>query len=152
MNDQFFRASAGAVIVNSSGLVLACRRSDVAGEAWQLPQGGIKACEDPLDAVYREVAEETSIPRAHLELVGTARQWLSYELPEAYRGNKTGRGQTQKWHLFRFTGTADEIEPNPKEFSICQWMSTTELLEKVVEFRRPVYQHVFEQFASSLNL
>ncbi|UCE90269.1 MAG: NUDIX domain-containing protein, partial [Pseudomonadota bacterium] len=114
MSDQFFRASAGAVIMNSKGLVLACRRSDVAGEAWQLPQGGIKVGEDPLDAVYREIAEETAIPREQLELVGVAPQWLTYELPEAYRSKKTGRGQTQKWHLFYFSGQTAEIKPDPK--------------------------------------
>ena len=57
---QYFRAGVGAAIVNRGGLVLALERADIPG-AWQLPQGGLKASESPLQAVFREVKEETGL-------------------------------------------------------------------------------------------
>ena len=62
-----FRASAGAVIINGDGCVLAFERADKPG-SWQLPQGGLDAGEEPRDCVLREVLEETSIP-ASLSLI-----------------------------------------------------------------------------------
>ena len=64
---QYFRAGAGALIVNADGHVLAIERADIAG-AWQLPQGGLDASEEPLRAAYREIAEETGIQESDLEV------------------------------------------------------------------------------------
>ncbi len=47
---QYFRAGVGAVIINDAGLVLALARTDIP-DAWQLPQGGLEADEEPLQAV-----------------------------------------------------------------------------------------------------
>jgi putative (di)nucleoside polyphosphate hydrolase len=151
MADQYFRASAGAVIADAQGRVLACRRADVDAEAWQLPQGGIKAGEEPLAAAYREIAEETGIARGQLELVEVAPRWLAYELPAELRSTKTGLGQTQKWHLFRFRGRPEDIRPGPAEFTACRWWTPHDLLEQVVAFRRPVYAQVFALFAAELS-
>ena len=49
MPEEYFRAGAGAVVINDRGLVLALERADIPG-AWQLPQGGLDAGEEPLDA------------------------------------------------------------------------------------------------------
>ena len=78
---QTFRAGVGAVILNKDGLVLGLERKDIPG-AWQLPQGGLDADESPLEAVKREVLEETGIEASDLELLATAPRWLAYELPE----------------------------------------------------------------------
>jgi hypothetical protein len=47
---QYFRTGAGAVIANAAGFVLAFERADIPG-AWQLPQGGLEAGEEPLQAI-----------------------------------------------------------------------------------------------------
>jgi putative (di)nucleoside polyphosphate hydrolase len=65
---QYFRAGVGAVIVNTRGLILALERADIPN-ACQLPQGGLEAVEEPLQAAFREVAEETAITESALELV-----------------------------------------------------------------------------------
>ena len=87
---QYFRAGVGAAIVNRSGLVLALERADMPG-AWQLPQGGLQAAESPLHALFREVQEETGIPKSELELLDTYPEPLAYELPPEAWSKKTAR-------------------------------------------------------------
>jgi putative (di)nucleoside polyphosphate hydrolase len=120
---QYFRAGVGAVILNRKGLILALERVDVSG-AWQLPQGGLEAFEEPLRAALREVVEETGIVDTALELLDTYPEPLAYELPEIARTEKTGRGQVQYWFLFRFHGSDDTIDiKSGGEF--CEWKWTT---------------------------
>ncbi len=151
MKHEFFRANAGAVIFNRDGQVLACSRADVAQAAWQLPQGGIRRGEEPLDAALREVEEEVAIGAQQLELVADHPDWLVYELPEGYRSTKTGRGQAQKWFLFRFTGDPRGARPDQRELSACRWMAPDALLAVVAPFRRGVYQAVFDRFRPLLS-
>src|ERR1041385_6774904 len=107
MESETFRAGVGAVILNSANLVLALERLDVPG-AWQMPQGGLHVGEDPLDAVTREIVEETGI-EAKLDLMFRVDRLLAYELPPTLRGKKTGRGQVQYWFVFRYAGDEDRI-------------------------------------------
>ncbi|MFW6089679.1 MAG: NUDIX domain-containing protein, partial [Gemmatimonadota bacterium] len=96
---EYFRAGVGALIVDGSGRVLACERADVPG-AWQLPQGGLRSGEDPLEGALREVEEETGVARGELELLDRHPEPLVYELPPEARSPKTGRGQVQYWFAF----------------------------------------------------
>ncbi|PPR65209.1 MAG: RNA pyrophosphohydrolase, partial [Alphaproteobacteria bacterium MarineAlpha3_Bin7] len=45
-----YRQCAGIVLFNDSGMVLVGKRIDQISEAWQMPQGGIDANEEPLEA------------------------------------------------------------------------------------------------------
>ena len=144
---QYFRAGIGAVIINDAGLVLALARADIP-DAWQLPQGGLEADEEPLQAVYREIAEETAIPAADLQLLLASPEPLVYELPPAARRVKTGRGQVQYWFFFRFHGSDQAIDVLPGgEFRCWQWLSLATLLESAADFRKPVYRRLLAQFA-----
>jgi putative (di)nucleoside polyphosphate hydrolase len=147
---EFFRANAGAMIIDRKGRVLACERAKVATASWQMPQGGLEPGEDALEAAYREAEEETGIPKSKLELLAIAPRWLSYELPPELRSEKTGRGQTQRWHLFRFVGEDADIRLDPREFRAWRWWDVKPLLAQVVEFRRPIYEELFEIFAEHL--
>jgi putative (di)nucleoside polyphosphate hydrolase len=142
MKKEFFRANAGAAIFDRSGRVLACNRADVPADTWQLPQGGISRGEEPIEAVLREVREEIALDPDQLELIAEVPGWIAYELPEAYRRPKTGRGQVQKWFLFRFTGKDSDVHPDRREFSDWRWMSPAALIEQLPAFRRPVYEAV----------
>jgi putative (di)nucleoside polyphosphate hydrolase len=151
MKKEFFRANAGILIADAAGNVLACTRADVQGDAWQLPQGGIQRGEEPFQAALREAEEEVGIEARHLELIASHPAWLAYELPEGYRSTKTGRGQVQKWFLFRFTGDSAAIRPDGQELSRCRWMTPDELLSLVAPFRRDVYQTVVCAFKPHLS-
>lgn len=148
---EFFRANAGAMILDRRGRVLACQRASTTIASWQMPQGGLEPGEDALDAAYREVEEETGIPKAKLELLAVAPRWISYELPPELRSAKTGRGQTQRWHLFRFLGEDGDIRLNPSELRAWQWWDPKALVAQVVAFRKPCYEELLEVFAASLR-
>jgi putative (di)nucleoside polyphosphate hydrolase len=145
---QTFRAGVGAMILNQNGKVLALERRDIPG-AWQLPQGGLDAGETPLEAVRREVREETGIEPGRLELLASASRPLAYELPPEARSPKTGRGQVLYWFLFRFTGPEEAITlGDHKEFIDWKWMPMERLAIEVVSFKQPVYQELARDFKS----
>ena len=145
---QFFRASVGAVITNGRGQVLALERSDTLG-AWQFPQGGLDAGEEPLDAIFREVQEETGITEAQLTLIRQHPQLLSYELPPQWRTPKVGRGQTQRWFLLRFMADDHAIcLPYPGEFRQWRWLTFPELMPLVADFRQDLYQALDQEFGT----
>jgi putative (di)nucleoside polyphosphate hydrolase len=140
---QFFRASVGAIIRGPNDHILALERSDVPG-AWQLPQGGLDAGEEPIEAVLREISEETGIGPAQLTLVAQAPELLAYELPLEFRNAKTDRGQVQYWFLCDYDDTTAIRLPEQGEFRAWQWTTFEALLGKVVAFRRPVYTRLAE--------
>jgi putative (di)nucleoside polyphosphate hydrolase len=149
--ESYFRAGVGAVLLNREGLVLALERSDVLG-AWQMPQGGLGASEEPGRAAYREVEEETGIRASDMQLIDACQEPLVYELPSAMRSRKTGRGQVQYWFLFRFTGLEENIDLKiGGEFRKWKWCSFQDLLDGVAGFRKPVYQKLADRFALYLD-
>lgn len=144
-----FRASAGAVIINTEGMVLALERV-LFKNAWQMPQGGVEENETPYEAVLREVEEETGLSADDLELLDEYPEWLAYELPETMRTGKHGRGQVQKWFLFRLKSPESAIQLEQgkmTEFSRWKWMTLKELAAVTIPFRRSIYTHLAEGFA-----
>ena len=145
---QTFRAGVGAVIINRSGKVLALERSDVP-DAWQMPQGGLEVGEEPLAAVRREIFEEAGIHQSEITLMVDSQPLLSYELPPEYRTAKTGRGQTQRWFLFRYEGLDKSIKPGT-EFVRWRWMALADLVAQVAGFRKPVYGELLRLFGREI--
>ena len=135
-----FRAGVGAVFINQKREVLAFERINIK-DAWQFPQGGLEIDEKPLDAIYREITEETGILPQHLKLIDTYPEWLAYELDHDKQSLRTGRGQVQKWFLFEFIGQDKDIniKTQEPEFGSYTWMTMDKLIEKTVYFRKPIY-------------
>ena len=147
MEGQYFRANAGAVICDADGLILALERSDVPG-AWQLPQGGLDADEEPYEAALREVAEETGLDVAQLDALGHHPDLLAYELPQEMRSKKTGRGQVQVWFYFV---TPQKVLDLGDEFRDHRWIEFDNLVDLVVSFRQPLYRKLAEHFAAHVR-
>ena len=148
---EYFRANVGAMLVNRAGKVLALQRADVAAEAWQMPQGGLRRGEDPRRALERELEEEVGILPEHYEVLAACTDWLAYELPEPYRNDKVGRGQVQKWFLCRFHGEPEAIKPDGIEFVAYEWVERGRLIDLAVSFRRPIYERLLSDFAPHLK-
>lgn len=154
MRGQFFRANVGIVVARADGLVLALERADVPGE-WQLPQGGLDEGEEPGDAALRELREETGIGRGQVQLIAEYPDWLAYELPPDKRRSRTGRGQVQRWFLYRFLGTDADIDPempgHDSEFRAFRWADLRELAGDTWAVRRPVYRALAREWADLLQ-
>ena len=147
---DFFRAGVGAMVIDAAGRILVLKRAGVAAEGWQLPQGGIRPGEEPAAALARELSEETALSPADVEVLAVCRAWLVYELPEAYRNAKVGRGQVQKWFLCRLRGAPEKIVPDGVEFSAHEWVDPAGLLRRAAPFRKPVYSRLLNEFAPQL--
>jgi putative (di)nucleoside polyphosphate hydrolase len=148
---RYFRAGAGAVLTDQHGRVLIFERRDVPG-AWQFPQGGLENDEDPIDAVLREVREETGISRTALVLLDRYPGLLAYELPRRAQSVKTGMGQVQYWFLFRVkkTATTDIRLPARSEFRAVARVSFSRAVGRVVRFKRLLYRELEKQFAKAV--
>ena len=147
-----YRPCVGVVLTNPQGRIFAGQRADMASPAWQMPQGGIDAGEDPLDAAYRELEEETGVRRGHVAFLARTADWLRYDLPpEAIPKHWKGRyrGQAQMWAHFALTAPDSVIDLTWKdrEFSAWAWMSAAEILAAIVPFKRDIYARVLAEFA-----
>jgi putative (di)nucleoside polyphosphate hydrolase len=145
-----YRRGVGAVLFNDDGRVLVARRIDTAGDAWQLPQGGVHADEKPRKAVLRELAEE--IGTGDAEIVAKSSGWLRYDLPEPLVGRVWGgryRGQKQRWFALRFKGADTDIDLDASghpEFEAWRWVSIEELPALAVPFKRRLYERIVAEF------
>lgn len=150
-----YRPCAGVVLINAEGRVFAGHRIDNPSDAWQMPQGGLDAGEDPRAAALRELHEETGIPPELCEIVAEAPGWLRYDLPPELLGRIWGGrygGQVQKWFLVRFNGSDAQIDitTDHPEFDAWAWMTAAEIRDRIVPFKRQVYDAIFAAFRGHL--
>jgi putative (di)nucleoside polyphosphate hydrolase len=152
MASQFFRANVGVILSNLRGEVLAFQRADRAGQ-WQLPQGGLRQQEEPLAAALREMEEETGLSPEQVELIGEHPLWLAYELPAEARRKKTGRGQVQKFFLFRVKeGVTIQLDDAPgNELDDHKWTTLNELAQETWAVRRATYEQLATHFAAHVD-
>lgn len=150
-----YRPCVGLMVLNAKGDVFVGQRNDRHGEAWQMPQGGVDKGEEARDAALRELWEETGITDDLVEIIAESASWLPYDLPHdvvphIWKGRY--RGQEQKWFLMRFLGTDDQvnIETEHPEFTVWRWQPVDQLVEKIVPFKREVYEQVLIAFAPHL--
>ena len=141
MASRHFRAGVVAVVERSDGAILAFERVDAPG-SWQLPQGGIELREEPTDAVWRELKEETGLTVADVTLVREYPDWVPYEWPAEVAAGRKGIGQIQRWFRFRLDDETTEPSPDGSEFTAWKWVEPSWLVANVVGFRRPAYQRV----------
>ena len=139
------------MLINDDGHVFVGQRLDNNQNAWQMPQGGIDGAEDPKTAAYRELLEETGVTHENVKFLASSSKWFLYDLPEdlitKFWDGKY-RGQKQKWFLFKFLGSDEDINiatENP-EFSNWKWIPKENLLKEIVPFKKSVYKSVLKEF------
>ncbi|MGY6127185.1 RNA pyrophosphohydrolase (plasmid) [Paraburkholderia strydomiana] len=144
LDREGFRPNVGIILLNAHNEVFWGKR--LREHSWQFPQGGIKYGETPVQAMYRELHEETGLLPQHVKVIGRTRDWLRYEVPDKFikrevRGHY--RGQKQIWFLLRMVGRDCDIclrATDHPEFDAWRWNEYWVPLDCVIEFKRDVYQ------------
>ncbi|ATX65442.1 RNA pyrophosphohydrolase [Roseinatronobacter bogoriensis] len=146
-----YRPCVGIVLINAQGLIFAAQRIDSPTPAWQMPQGGIDAGENPGVAALRELQEEISVTPDLVAPLSETRDWLAYDLPHEIVPNIWNgcyKGQQQRWFLMRYLGRDDQIniQTAHPEFSEWRWIAADAMLHAIVPFKRQIYQQVIDEF------
>ena len=136
------RTGVGAIVLNKENKVFVGKRKDNPEKHWQMPQGGVDIGENFIDAMKRELLEETSIKS--IEILKEIDGWTQYELPDYLLGKiwkGRYRGQKQKWFVVRFLGIDSEVNLKTKnpEFIEWKWIEPEKLPEVIVYFKKEIY-------------
>jgi len=149
-----YRPNVGIILTNRHGQLLWARR--IRQDAWQFPQGGIRAKETPEQAMYRELEEEIGLESSHVEMLGSTRGWLRYRLPERFirrHQRPVCVGQKQVWFMLRLVGEERFVRldlSDKPEFDNWRWVDYWQPLREVVAFKRTVYKKALNELAPLL--
>lgn len=139
-----YRPNVGIVLVRDDQSVFWARR--IHDNGWQFPQGGINSDETPLEAMYRELQEETGLQPKHVAVLGATPGWLRYQLPRRFRRTHQKPlciGQKQVWYLLQLVGEERCIQLDlcgKPEFDSYRWVDFWYPLDHVIAFKREVYR------------
>ena len=153
-NELPLRLGVGIIVLNKENKVFVGKRRDNPTNKWQMPQGGVDRGENLINAMKRELKEETSI--RSIEILKELEGWTEYELPnyllgKIWRGKY--RGQKQKWFIVRFLGKDEEInlKTTHPEFIEWQWLDIENLPSVIVHFKKKVYEKLLPVIKSFIN-
>ena len=148
------RLGVGAVVLNKKNQVFVGKRKDNPIDKWQMPQGGVNTGENLIDAMKRELHEETSIQ--NIKILNEIDGWFEYELPKNLLGKiwkGRYRGQKQKWFVVKFLGNDGEInlQTDKPEFIEWRWLDIENLPNVIVDFKRKVYEKLLPKIRNFIN-
>ena len=148
------RLGVGAIVLNKKNQVFVGKRKDNPIDKWQMPQGGVNTGENLIDAMKRELHEETSIQ--NIKILNEIDGWFEYELPKNLLGKiwkGRYRGQKQKWFVVKFLGNDAEInlQTDKPEFIEWRWLDIENLPNVIVDFKRKVYEQLLPKIRNFTN-
>ena len=153
-NELPLRLGVGIIVLNKENKVFVGKRKDNPINKWQMPQGGVDRGENLVNAMKRELKEETSI--RSIKILKELEGWTEYELPDyllgkIWRGKY--RGQKQKCFIVRFLGRDEEInlKTTHPEFIEWQWLDIENLPSVIVHFKKKVYEKLLPVIKSFIN-
>jgi len=159
-----YREGVVLVVVNTAGKIFIGERTTVSqGEqAWQLPQGGIKATYQGEIEINRETIEQAAQRECREELgasviasiasISVEPLFLNYndDFNPKYRGQRL-----QPVLMFYQGGDVDisrlEDGDTKPAFSAYRWIEPQEFLVLATESKRDLYEKILNQFASSIK-
>ena len=148
------RTGVGSIVLNKNNKVFVGKRKDNPEKYWQMPQGGVDEGENYIDAMKRELSEETSIK--NIKILKEIDRWTKYELPDYLLGKiwkGKYRGQKQKWFIVRFLGKDEEINLKTKhpEFIEWKWIEIESLPGVIVDFKKKLYEDLLPEIRKIID-
>jgi len=159
-----YRPNVGIIICNRAGQLFWARRINQDG--WQFPQGGVSRNESLLEAMYRELQEETGLLEDQVRLVAHTKGWLHYDLPRRLLRNQRRRakshgrkrvsfkGQKQIWFLLELIGDESAVDLKAgletPEFDSWRWVDTHHAIDNIVDFKKAVYKKALSELGQFL--
>ena len=150
MNKQILpmRVGVGVILLNNDNQVFVGKRKDNPGDKWQMPQGGVDKGENFVEAMKRELYEETSIKS--IKIIKELEKNYEYELPKNLVGiiwKGRFRGQKQKWFIAKFLGQDSEINLKTvhQEFIEWKWIDPAKLPDVIVDFKKDLYLDLLKE-------
>ena len=146
-----YRPNVAIVLMNGERRVFWAQRTG--NDGWQFPQGGMRSDETPVEAMYRELQEETGLGPEHVELIGSTPGWLKYRLPRRYQRHYSKPlciGQKQVWFLLRLLGSEADVRLDAchrPEFDHWKWVNYWHPTREVIYFKRDVYRRALRELA-----
>ena len=142
------RIGVGIIVLNVKNKVFVAKRKDNPIDKWQMPQGGVDKGEDFLEAMRRELFEETGI--RNIKIIKKIEKMYEYELPKNLIGiiwKGRYRGQQQKWFITKFLGNDDEINLNTgnPEFIEWKWVDAKIFTDVIIEFKKNLYVDLLKE-------
>jgi len=156
IDSKGYRPNVGIILCNNEGRVFWAKRAGA--NSWQFPQGGINDDEDPEDAMFRELREETGLQKQHVQILGRTRYWLRYQLPERYLRKNTMPlciGQKQIWYVLKLLAPDTDVRFDQcakPEFESWCWVDYWEPPSRVVYFKRKVYRKALSELGVVLTM
>ena len=154
-NPKDYRPNVGMMIINQKKEIFVGKRIDHPSNFWQMPQGGIDAQEIPSIAALREMKEEVGIKKDKVDLLTESKDWYYYSIPSdlaktLWKGKY--KGQRQKWFLYKFKGTENDINIHTEhpEFSDYKWVTKDFLVPNIVPFKQKIYEKLLLEFKDYL--
>jgi putative (di)nucleoside polyphosphate hydrolase len=148
------RTGVGIIVLNNDNEVFVGKRKDNPIDKWQMPQGGVDEGESFINAMKRELFEETSIK--NIKILKEIDRTYEYELPDNLVGiiwKGKFRGQKQKWFITKFLGKDSEINLNTKnpEFIDWRWIDPKKLPEVIVNFKKDLYINLLKEIKTFIG-
>lgn len=141
-----FRQAIGAIILDKNDNIIVFQRRDYP-ENWQGPEGGIDEKETVTEALYRELKEEIDLNSDEFDVLIETKEFIRYFF-EGGRQKFGFDGQEKKFFLVKLKTDKIFKFDNTKEieFSSSKIMKAEDLLKKVPDFKKNMYEKVLKEF------
>ena len=141
------RTNVGIMVVNGRKQVLAGEAFHYPGE-WLMPQGGVGPGEALLDAMKRELLEESGLDACKMDMIRELDEWITYNFRKPQlKDGVMYKGQQQKWFLLGHNGQAPEVKACVnQEFSRFAWVDPAWLVKNTTPMLGRVYRQVLRAF------
>lgn len=144
-----YRKNVAAFILNEDNNLFLGERFDVKN-SWQTVQGGVDEGKTIIEALEQEILEEIGLKPDQYTVSLCTSQAYKYTYPEdcdAYFKKIGWLGQEQFFHLIHVNNDAPiDIEYDHREFQSWKWGSVDELINGLVDFKKPAYESALRDF------